>query len=103
MGFMVLQALAQEMGVVLKKSSKLECLYAQKETPQGVIHLVLPQTYMNESGSAVDKYLDYYKRHINELVVVVDDMDLRFSRLRLRESGSSGGHNGLKSIEQHLG
>jgi PTH1 family peptidyl-tRNA hydrolase len=67
------------------------------------IHLLLPTTYMNESGTAVRRYLNGYHLSSDHLVVVVDDVALPFGKLRLRPSGSSGGHNGLKSIQSHLG
>src|SRR5262249_53882417 len=60
-------------------------------------------TYMNLSGNAVRRYVDYFKVPLNSLVIVTDDMALPFGQLRLRHMGSSGGHNGLKSIEACLG
>ena len=63
----------------------------------------MPTTYMNESGQAVRRYMDYIKLEPHDLVVVVDDIALPFGDLRLRSRGSAGGHNGLKSIETHLG
>ncbi|EKK20102.1 Peptidyl-tRNA hydrolase [Fructilactobacillus florum 8D] len=65
--------------------------------------LVEPLTYMNESGQAVRPLLDYYKLSLDDLVVVYDDMDLHVGRIRLRNHGSSGGHNGIKSLIAHLG
>lgn len=64
---------------------------------------VAPTTFMNESGMAVRQVLDYYKIPPSELLVVHDDIDLEFGRLRLQEGGGSGGHNGIRSLEQHLG
>lgn len=57
-----------------------------------------PQTYMNRSGEAVGPFLRYYRLTANSLTVVADDLDLPFGVLRIRRTGSSGGHNGLKSI-----
>lgn len=65
--------------------------------------MLLPTTYMNESGVAVRRYMDYFKVTCERLLVVSDDIDLPFSKLRLRLSGSPGSHNGLKSIHQHVG
>jgi len=65
--------------------------------------LCQPQTYMNSSGEAIAAILSYYQASINRLLVVVDDADLPLGELRLRPGGSSGGHHGLESIEQHLG
>jgi len=65
--------------------------------------LVKPATYMNESGQAVAAWLEWLKLTPADLLVVVDDVALPLGQVRLRPEGSSGGHNGLKSIETHLG
>ncbi len=65
--------------------------------------LAKPQTYMNASGEAVRALADFYKIDIDHIIVVADDMDLPLGTLRLRESGSAGGQNGVKSVIQHLG
>lgn len=71
---------------------------------QGVeVHLLLPLTFMNESGWSVKQYMDYFKLTIGQILVACDDTALEFGQLRLRPQGSSGGHNGLKSIAMHLG
>jgi len=64
---------------------------------------LMPQTFMNESGRAIRSALDWFGLQPQELLVVVDDMDLPFGKLRLRASGSAGGHNGLRSAISHLG
>lgn len=64
--------------------------------------LILPQTYMNLSGQCVRRYVDFYKISLEDVLVVVDDLDLKFGQLRLRPSGSSGGQKGLQSLIQHL-
>jgi PTH1 family peptidyl-tRNA hydrolase len=66
-------------------------------------YLVKPTTYMNASGEAVAKVCRFYRIPADEILVVYDDMDLPLGRLRFRLRGSSGGHNGIKSIIQHLG
>ena len=65
--------------------------------------LLKPLTYMNESGRCVARAVRYRAVAPNELLVVVDDVNLEVGKLRLRPQGSAGGHNGLKSITQHLG
>lgn len=65
--------------------------------------LAIPLTFMNESGAAVRSLLAYYKIEPASLLVVHDDIDLAFGRLRLQIGGSSGGNNGIRSIEAHLG
>ncbi|HOV14840.1 MAG TPA: aminoacyl-tRNA hydrolase [Spirochaetota bacterium] len=64
---------------------------------------IKPQTYMNLSGNAIVYSLNYFKIPIENVVIIYDDMDMDFGKIRIREAGSSGGHNGLKSIEQSLG
>jgi PTH1 family peptidyl-tRNA hydrolase len=60
-------------------------------------------TYMNESGGTVRRALDYYKVSTEDLLVIHDDIDLPFGRLRLQVAGGSGGHNGIRSVERSLG
>lgn len=67
------------------------------------IVLLQPQTYMNLSGDAVRLMGHWYKLYANEILVIVDELDLPFGVLRLRERGSAGGHNGLASVIQQLG
>ncbi|HWI55796.1 MAG TPA: aminoacyl-tRNA hydrolase, partial [Bacillota bacterium] len=64
--------------------------------------LCQPQTFMNASGEAVGAVVTFYRVPLDHVLVVVDDADLPLGQLRLRPSGSSGGHHGLESIEQHL-
>lgn len=101
-GFLVVERLAEMLGAQFVDMPKFESRVAEETVDGKKIHLVLPQTYMNESGRAVQKIVSYYKLPIDELIVVVDDMDLPFGHLRIRSLGSSGGHNGLKSIEAML-
>lgn len=61
-----------------------------------------PQSYMNLSGEVVRKYIDFYKIDIEDILVISDDLDLEFCNFKLKSTGSSGGHNGLKNIELHL-
>jgi PTH1 family peptidyl-tRNA hydrolase len=65
--------------------------------------LVKPDTFMNLSGRAVRQVLDFYKVPLTDLFVLTDDINLPLGKLRLRATGSAGGHNGLKSIQEHLG
>lgn len=62
-----------------------------------------PQTFMNNSGQAVRELMDYYHIPVENLLVIYDDKDLPFGTIRLRSTGSSGGHNGMQSLIQHLG
>jgi PTH1 family peptidyl-tRNA hydrolase len=67
------------------------------------LRLLMPQTFMNESGRSIRAALDWFDLQPEALLVVVDDMDLPLGKLRLRASGSAGGHNGLRSTISHLG
>lgn len=103
MGYLMARAYAEWQQMPLKENKQLYGITAKGEILGTGMHVLLPTTYMNESGQAVRKYLDYYKLNVSDLLVVCDDVDLPFGQLRLREKGSPGGHNGLKSIERHLG
>ncbi|MCP4481746.1 MAG: aminoacyl-tRNA hydrolase [bacterium] len=69
----------------------------------GNIIYVKPTTFMNNSGQAIRRLMDYYKISLADILVVFDDMQLDLGNIRLKIKGSSGGHNGIKSIIQHLG
>ncbi|MEJ7506395.1 aminoacyl-tRNA hydrolase, partial [Staphylococcus warneri] len=62
-----------------------------------------PMTMMNLSGEAVGPLMDYYNVEVEDLIVLYDDLDLSQGQIRLRQKGSAGGHNGMKSIIKHLG
>lgn len=102
-GFMVIQMLAQAKGWTLKDDSRWPGRAGKGSTTTANIHLLMPTTYMNLSGQAVQHYLAYYKINPASLLVVHDDVDLDYGTLRLRPGGGPGGHNGLKSIQAHLG
>ena len=76
-------------------------LYEGKLNGEKVV-LVKPLTYMNLSGEAVKPILEWYKMSIEDLIVIYDDLDLPLGKIRLREKGSAGGHNGIKSLIYHL-
>ncbi len=67
------------------------------------VMLAQPQTYMNLSGESVRALMDYYKLDLEDLIVIYDDISLPVGQIRVRKKGSAGGHNGIKSIIQHLG
>lgn len=110
-GFMVLDAIAEQFGVSFRTEARFESAVAKIAVPskskEGLeqsrsIFLLKPMTYMNQSGMAARKVVDYYKIPPQRVLVVVDDVALPFADLRLRSQGSTGGHNGLKSIQKHL-
>ena len=102
-GFLVVEELARKWSLSFKEESRFQGRLA-KGTVRGVgVQLLMPNTYMNDSGSAVAGLCGYYRIPPNQALVVLDDVALDLGRMRLRERGSSGGHNGLKSIEASLG
>ena len=103
LGYLVVQALAQRYEWVLKDDRRFNAKVAKGKIENKNVHLVLPLTFMNLSGTAVRRYVDYYKIPLKSVVVITDDVSLPFTQLRLRTMGSAGGHNGLKSIEASLG
>jgi peptidyl-tRNA hydrolase, PTH1 family len=103
LGFLTVEELAGRMNWSFKEDKSLGCKLARGIIDGREVALMLPQTYMNDSGWAVRRYLDYYKMTAGQIIVVSDDTALVYGHLRLRSDGSSGGHNGLKSLEAHLG
>lgn len=67
------------------------------------IILIKPQTFMNLSGEAVQATMHFYKLQLPQLIAVYDELDITFGQIRLRQGGSAGGHNGVKSLIQHCG
>ncbi len=102
-GFITLEAFAHLHGWSFKYESRFEAKATKGLVGDTKVHLLMPQTFMNESGRSVRRYLDFFKMTPEQVVVVVDDTDIPFGMIRLRESGSAGGHNGLKSIQKHIG
>lgn len=101
-GFDVIDALAKGWGVSLSANKRFQGEVGETRVPKRLV-LLKPTTYMNLSGQSVRSVVDWYKLDPAEVLVVYDDMDLPAGRLRLRLSGSAGGHNGMKSIISHLG
>ena len=100
-GFRVIDLLAKEYGIKFK-ASKFQAKTAQGSVDGKKVLLVKPLTYMNESGYAVDAVMDYFHIPARDIVVLMDDMDLPLGSIRIRDKGSAGGHNGLKSIISYL-
>ena len=101
-GFEVVGALAHRHQQNLKRGPlRVRAEVARVAVPEML--LMTPLTFMNDSGRAVRAVLSYYKVEASQLLVVHDDIDLDFGRLRLQIGGGSGGNNGIRSIEAHLG
>jgi PTH1 family peptidyl-tRNA hydrolase len=84
-------------------ASPAEAVEARWRTAGDVVLLIKPLTFMNLSGEAVGGLCRFYRIEIADVLVVCDDVNLPFGRLRVRATGSEGGHNGLRSIARHLG
>ena len=101
-GFMAVDALAAAYKI---ESSKVQnkAIVGNGRIQSRAVILAKPQTYMNSSGDAVGPLARYYKVPPENVLVVYDELDLPFGTIRLREKGGAGGHNGMKSIINHLG
>ena len=100
-GFMVLDAYAKKHNLTINKE-KFNGKYIDFVYKNEKIILLKPLSYMNLSGEVVRKFIDFYKIPLDEVLIVHDDLDLDIGSYKLKETGSSGGHNGLKNIELHL-
>lgn len=99
-GFMLLDRMALAQGAAFQSMPKWQA--HMSKLPDGT-WLIKPQTFMNLSGRALQQVMAYYKLEPSDLLVVYDDVSLPLGTLRFRQKGSAGGHNGIKSIIQHLG
>lgn len=100
-GFMLLDRLAAAHGVAFQSVPKWQCHLAK--LPESAILLHKPQTFMNLSGRAIRQILSFHKWSPESMLVIYDDAALPLGSIRFREKGSAGGHNGIKSILEHLG
>lgn len=102
-GFALADLLAERWRAEWKAVKKFQSRVARTERDGQKVLLGEPQTFMNASGEAVGAMVNFYQLPLTGMLVAVDDADLPLGEIRLRPSGSSGGHHGLESIEQHLG
>ncbi|MDX1614597.1 MAG: aminoacyl-tRNA hydrolase [Candidatus Promineifilaceae bacterium] len=101
-GFMVIERLAERHNIALNRI-QLQAIVGDGRVADGAVILAKPQLYMNRSGDAVGPLAKYYRISPDRTFVVYDEIDLPFGTIRVREQGGSGGHNGMKSIINHLG
>ena len=83
-------------------SNKFKSLYSKIEINKNSVHIVKPQTFMNESGVAVNEITKFFKIKQENIIVVYDDLDLPIGNLKIKIGGGSAGHNGIKSIEKYI-
>ena len=100
-GFMVVNDFAEQHLINFRKHKMDANVGSGNINGQKVI-VVKPTTFMNDSGSAVKPLMDYYKLSLADLIVAYDDMDLPVGKIRIRDHGSAGGHNGIKSLIRNL-
>lgn len=100
-GFMVLDSILKKLCIdkwkLEKNAKKAECIHKKEK-----IIFIKPQKYINLSGEVIKDYLNYYKIKPSDVLIIHDDMDLETGRIKLVQSGSSAGHNGLKNVEENL-
>ena len=101
-GFLLLENLSKKHNSNFLLKDKLKSSYSEFKINDSTYRLFLPHTFMNNSGDAVRAIVDWYKINSNQIFIIVDDKDLPLGKIRFRKKGSSGGHNGLKSIIEKL-
>jgi peptidyl-tRNA hydrolase, PTH1 family len=102
-GFDLIDQVAKRWQISIADQKKFQGMVGEGWVNRQKIVLLKPQTFMNLSGQSVRAVLDWYKLEPTEVLVLYDDLDLPLGKLRIRLSGSAGGHNGMKSIISHLG
>ena len=101
-GFLLLKNLSKKYNSNFLLKDKLKSSCSEFKINDSTYRLFLPNTFMNNSGDAVRAIVDWYKINLDQIFVIVDDKDLPLGKIRFRKKGSSGGHNGLKSIIEKL-
>ena len=102
-GFMAVDFFARLNNQQFKTEKKLKCSMTKFKFNNDNIVVIKPLTYMNLSGEAIIAVMNFYKIEIKDILVIYDDISIDLGTVRFRNSGSDGGHNGIKSIIQHLG
>lgn len=102
-GFMLVDRLAKRENLTFSHDKIFQAEVASTFINGEKVYLVKPTTFMNESGKAVHALLSYYGLDTDDLLVIYDDLDMVVGKVRFREKGSAGGHNGIKSIIAHTG
>lgn len=87
---------------IIKYQEKFNTMYYKKEINGEIVYFIKPLTYVNNSGIAVRKFMDYFNIDIDDLLVIQDDLDEEIGKYKLKKHSSSGGHNGIKSIISSL-
>ena len=101
-GFLILENLSKKYNSNFLLKEKLKSSCSEFTINESTYRLFLPNTFMNNSGDAVRAIVNWYKINLDQVFIIVDDKDLPLGKIRFRKKGSSGGHNGLKSIIEKL-
>ena len=101
-GFQLLDYIADKKNIEFNRE-KFNGVYAETFVNGEKVILLKPQSYMNLSGSVVEKFVSYYHIDLKDVLVIQDDMDMRFGRIKIVYNSSCGGHNGIRDIEKCLG
>lgn len=101
-GFRVIKALAKKYNLVIVKEKKINSKIARGKIKDFEVILLMPLTFMNESGIAVKRAADFFKVDLKNILILVDDADIPFEEFRMKSDSACAGHKGLASIEKHL-
>lgn len=100
-GFILIDAIAQQYNIKITKN-KFNGLYEKININEEKIILLKPQKYINLSGEVIRDFVNFYKIDLSDILIISDDLDMPFGKIKIKSKGSSGGHNGLKNIELNL-
>jgi len=101
-GFLLLEKFTKKYNSNFLLKDKLKSFCSEFQINNSTFRLFLPNTFMNKSGDAVRAIVDWYKINLDQILIIVDEKDIPLGKIRCRRKGSSGGHNGLKSIIEQL-
>lgn len=102
MGFNTINQISNKYNIKVNKS-KFKGLYAKERIEGKDVILLKPQTFMNLSGICIREFINFFKIDIKDVIVIYDEIQVAPGKIRIRTKGSSGGHNGMKSIIENLG
>lgn len=100
-GFMAIDKIAEHLGVN-NFENKFDGQFARTEVAGRRVFLLKPQTFMNKSGISVAKLKNFYKIPLENIFVIYDELDLELAKVKIKQGGGAGGHNGIKSIDAHI-
>lgn len=102
-GFMAVDRIVKKLDVNFTEDKNFKAEIGSDFINGEKIYFIKPTTFMNNSGIAVKALLTYYNISIKDMIIIYDDLDMEVGKIRFRQKGSAGGHNGIKSIIAHLG